>query len=183
MICENQVFNLLTISDNRLIKKTFFKKPLKKLINEIYTKLDIPEESFAISLFYLHKLHKCIKLNNCTKLNNCIKLNNCTKLDDYSKLDNSSYNESIYYFKNNINIFIFTSIVLSLKLIYDENLNVKYLCNLFNINYKDFLETEIYILKNIDWKVNIDIIEYNNFKTYLEHYMDLPQLIYFLQHP
>ena len=169
MICENQVFNLLTISDNRLIKKTFFKKPLKKLINEIYTKLDIPEESFTISLFYLHKLHKCIKLNN--------KLNNCTKLD------NSSYNESIYYFKNNINIFIFTSIVLSLKLIYDENLNIKYLCNLFNINYKDFLETEIYILKNIDWKVNIDTIEYNNFKTYLENYMDLSQLIYFLQHP
>jgi hypothetical protein len=147
MINENELSQILLINNNNNFKnnKTFFGSSLKKFINKIYYKFEIPKESFIISLYYLYNFYNCIK-------NNKFLISN---------------------FFDNINIHIFTCIIISLKQIYDENLNIKYICNLLNINFNNFTKYEIIILKTLNWNVSYLNNDFVLFKNSVEHYMDL----------
>lgn len=125
--------------------KTLFGSPLKRFINNIYDKFEIPKESFIISLYYLYNFY-----NN-----------------------NKDKNELIEPIFNNINIYIFTCIIISLKQLFDEYINVRNICEYMNINYELFRDTEIIILKGINWNTSFSSYNYENFKMWLEHYKDL----------
>jgi len=145
MINENQfneiVFNKYSLKKNNV---TFWGSPLKKFIKKIYSKLDIPEESLCISLFYLNKFYYLNKKN--------LKL-----IDD---------------FFNNIKVYIFSSIVISLKQLLDFKFNINDMTNLLDINYNHYIITELKILTFLNWDTFLNNEEYFEFKKLLVRYMD-----------
>jgi len=146
MINENQLSKLLFIDNNKLKNnKTLFGSPLKKFINNIYSKFEIPKESFIISLYYLYNFYN---INNNDKL----------LMND---------------FFDNINIHFFTSLIISLKQLHDEIFSVKHLCNLLDINYDKFTKYELIILKGINWNTSYASNNFITFKNYVEHHMGL----------
>ena len=146
MISENQLKKILFI-DNIKFKnnKTFFGSPLKKFINNIYSKFEFPKESFIISLYYLYNFYNMNKNDN-------LLMNNLFE---------------------NINIHFFICLIISLKQLYDEIFNIKSICNLLNINHDKFIKYELIILKGINWNTSYISENYIKFKNYVEHYMDL----------
>lgn len=147
MINENQLQRILLIKNTPFKynnNKTFFGSPLKKFINNIYNKFEIPKESFIISLYYLYNFYNINKNDNCLM----------KELFD------------------NINIHLFTCIIISLKQLYDENININNICNLLNINYKEYLKIEIIILKGINWNTSFNNDSFEKFKKLMEHYTD-----------
>ena len=145
MINENQLNNILNYKiqeiSNLIIKKKpkayspkanspkvkshniLFGSPLKKFIKNIYNKLEIPKESFIISLYYLYYFYHKNKHNK-------------KMMED---------------FFNNINIYLFLCIIISLKHLFDHKINTNNICYLMNINYSIFLKTEIIILNGLNW--------------------------------
>ena len=146
MINENQLSKLLLIDNDKLKNnKTLFGSPLKKFINNIYSKFEIPKESFIISLYYLYNFYN---INNNDKL----------LMND---------------FFDNINIHFFTCLIISLKQLYDETFSVKYICDLLNINHDQFTKYELIILKGINWNTTYSSRNFIIFKNYVEHHMGL----------
>lgn len=113
-------------------------------MNNIYNKLDIPEESFIISLYYLNKFY-FINKNNLTVIDNLF-------------LD--------------IKMYVFTSIIISLKFILDFKINIQQLCTTFDINYDTFIKTELIILTGLNWEVFLNDKDFIQFKIQLEHHKD-----------
>ena len=74
---------------------------------------------------------------------------------------------------NNTTLFIFTGFILYYKYNIDYNYDIKYLCDYSNINYNQYLETEILLLKILNFNLYINTYDFIIFKKYLEHYMDL----------
>ena len=147
MINENELIKLLFIDDNKLKKnnKTLFGSPLKKFINNIYSKFEIPKESFIISLYYLYNFY------------------------NINKSDKLLMND----FFENINIHFFTCIIISLKQLYDGIFNIKHICNLLNINLDEFTKYELIILKGVNWNTSYATDNFITFKNYVEHHMGL----------
>jgi len=146
MINENELSKLLFIDNDKLKNnKTLFGSPLKKFINNIYSKFEIPKESFIISLYYLYIFYNINK-------NDKLLINN---------------------FFNNLNIYFFTCLIISLKQLYDEIFSIRYVCNLLNINYDKFTKYELIILKGINWNISYISEDFIIFKNYAEHYIDL----------
>ena len=146
MINENELSKLLFIDNDKLKNnKTLFGSPLKKFINNIYSKFEIPKESFIISLYYLYIFYNINK-------NDKLLINN---------------------FFNNLNIYFFTCLIISLKQLYDEIFSIRYVCNQLNINYDEFTKYELIILKGINWNISYISKDFIIFKNYVEHYMDL----------
>lgn len=146
MINENELSKLLFIDNNKLKNnKTLFGSPLKKFINNIYHKFEIPKESFIISLYYLYNFY------------------NINKSDKLLMKD----------FFENINIHFFTCLIISLKQLYDEIFSVKYACDLLNINYYEFTKYELVILKGINWNTSYASNNFITFKNSVENYMGL----------
>lgn len=140
-IQESNIFkNIKKIKNN----KTLFGSPLKKFLNNIYNKLDIPEESFIISLYYLNKFY-FLNINNLTFIDNLFK---------------------------DIKIYVFTSIIISLKFILDFKINIQQLCTIFDINYDTFIKTELIILTGLNWEIFLNDKDFIEFKTQLEHHKD-----------
>lgn len=175
MINENQLSEILSINKyssfktisnklmgNKLISnkfistKTLFGSPLKKFINNIYNTFEIPEESFIISMYYIYNFYENNK-NNSQRNDN----------ENNEKADNV-----LEYFFNDINTFIFTSIVISLKNIYDESLDIRTMCYMQNIDFNSFLETERIILNGLNWNTSYQNDNYLQFKNLMVHYMD-----------
>lgn len=148
MINENQLSNILLIKNYRIKNyKNFFSSPLKKFLNNIYDKIEIPPESFIISLYYIYNFYNKNK-------SNIILVNNLF---------------------NNLNTYLLTVILISLKQIYDEPINTYYICDLMNINHINYIKTELIILDGLDWDTSYNNIKYDKFKKFLENYMDLDQ--------
>ena len=143
MINEQIFTKILSIKEEK-INKSFFRSPMKKFINNIYTTYDLPIESFYISLFYIYKFY----INN----------------KENDKLMN-------IFFENtkSINLFIFTSIMLSMKNIMDETINIKDITDTLNINFNDYIRTELIILKGIDWNSSYENKEYYNFRINMKN--------------
>lgn len=146
MINEYQFSEILSINNNKIKirNKTLFGSPMKKFINRIYNQFEIPKESFIISLFYLYNYYNLNKNNN----------------------------NLIEHFFNNINIYIFTSIIISLKQLLDELFNIRQMCELLNIDYILFTKTEKILLEGINWKTSFTNEDYSKFKMIMEHYKD-----------
>lgn len=176
MINENQLSEILSINKyssfktisnklmgNKLISnkfistKTLFGSPLKKFINNIYNTFEIPEESFIISMYYIYNFYENNKNNQ----------KNNEDTGNNGKIDNI-----LEYFFNDINTFIFTSIVISLKNIYDESLDIRTMCYMQNIDFNSFLETERIILNGLNWNTSYQNDNYLQFKNLMVHYMD-----------
>ena len=138
MISENQLSAILYITKNKLLNnKTLFGSPLKKFINNIYSKFEISKESFIISLYYLFKFYDINKNNNILINNLC----------------------------NNINYFIISSIIITLKQLFDYPFDIKQICEVLQMNYNKVLDTELLILKGINWNTYYDNNEFLNFKN------------------
>lgn len=160
MINEYQLSQILYNDKNNMKKmnkmnkikslKTFFGSPLKKFISNIYNQFEIPKESFYISLFYIKKFYKKNYLNE-------------------KILEN---------FFNNINYFIFSSIVLSIKILLDDHINIRDMCNILDLNFDKCIHCEIELLKGLNWEVMYDTNEYYDFKMWLVHYKDFFQQNY-----
>lgn len=144
---NEQIFTKILSIDQIKINKPFFGSPMKNFINNIYSTYDIPKESFYISLYYLYKFY----LNN----KNNVQLMNI-------------------FFENtkSINLFIFSSIIISLKNMYDDKINIRNMTNTLNINFNHYIRTELIILKGLNWNSSFETTDYYTFKKYLEHYMD-----------
>jgi hypothetical protein len=175
MINENQLSEILSINkyysfktiSNKLMgnkfitnkfmsTKTLFGSPLKKFINNVYNTFEIPQESFIISMYYIYNFYENNK-NNSQKNEN----------------GNNKNNDNVLkYFFNDINTFIFTSIVISLKNIYDESLDIRTMCYMQNIDFNSFLETERIILNGLNWNTSYQNDDYLQFKNLMVHYMD-----------
>lgn len=137
MISENQLSTILYITKNKLLNnKTLFGSPLKKFINNIYSKFEIPKESFIISLYYLFKFYDINKNNNSLINNLC----------------------------DNINYFIIGSIIITLKQLFDDTFDIKQICEVLQMNYNKVLDTELLILKGINWNTYYDNNEFYKFK-------------------
>ena len=67
-------------------------------------------------------------------------------------------------------MYVFTSIIISLKFILDFKINIKQLCNTFDINYDIFIKTELIILTGLKWKVFLNDKDFIEFKIQLEHH-------------
>lgn len=151
MINEIQFNNIISnnIQKSNTLKKiknnkSLFGSPLKKFLNNMYNKLDIPEESFLMSLYYLNKFYFLNK-KNLPILNNLFK---------------------------NIKMFVFTSIIISLKFILDFKLNIQQLCSEFDIDYNTYIKTELVILNGLNWEIFINEKDFIIFKNQLEHHKD-----------
>lgn len=127
------------------------------------------------------------KINYSDNLNNFIKkifiklnlpseyfINSLYYLHELVKIDINNLEKIL----NNKKLFIFTSIILNYKIFNDVPININYICEIFNINFNDFINTEIYIVNNLKWKLFINKEKINNFKKYLEHYKDLDHNLY-----
>lgn len=158
MIDEYQLRHIL-YTNNKICKtiniykiknfKTFFGSPLKKFIFNIYNTFEIPKESFYISLFYINKFYNKNYLNK----------------------------DLMCSFFNNINYFIFSSIILSIKLIIDESINVRNMCIILYLSFDKYMYYETELLKGLDWELLYDTTEYYDFKMLLVHYKDFfPQI-------
>ena len=89
------------------------------------------------------------------------------------KINNNNY----YKFINNKKIYIFTCIILFLKFNLDEKLNINFICDVLNINFNLFLETEIYIVKELKWNLFINENKILEFKRLKEHYKDWDHIL------
>jgi len=155
MINEFELGKILTNNNNnfKLIKKiksykTFFGSPLKKFIRNIYNQFEIPMESFYISIYYINTFYKINNYNN---------------------------KELINYLFDNINYFVFSSIIIALKLLLDDTFNIKLMCEILSLNYNNYKNIELILLKGLDWNISINNNDYLNFKMNLAHYTDLYQ--------
>ena len=151
MINEIQFNNIVSynIQQSNTLKKlknnkSLFGSPLKKFLNNIYNKLDIPEESFIISLYYLNKFY-------------------------YLNKDNLTVIDNLF---RDIKMYVFTSIIISLKFILDFKINIQQLCTTFDINYDTFIKTEVIILTGLNWEVFLNKKDFIQFKIQLEHHKD-----------
>ena len=144
MINETQ-FNEIIFDNNNLVKnnKTFFGSPLKKFITNIYKTIEIPKESFIISIYYLFKYYKNNKLNK-------------------SKIEQ---------FIDNIEIYVFSSIIIAVKQLFDQSFNVNDICIILNIPYMKYKRIELEILKGLDWNVLYETNEYYKFKNEVKHHI------------
>ena len=70
----------------------------------------------------------------------------------------------------NIKLYVFTSIIISLKFILDFRINVSELCQIVDINYEEYIKTEVIILEGLNWKIFLDNQDFILFKTKLEYY-------------
>lgn len=142
MINENQLNKILYTnkSTNRIKSpKMFFGSPLKNFISNIYNQFEIPKESFYISMFYIKNYY-----------------------------DNNKEDQKLLtVFFNNINYFVFASIILSLKIIFDESLNVKGMCEILFLNFNKYKTYELDLLKGLNWDLSYNNSNYNDFKIYL----------------
>ena len=178
MINENQLSEILSINkyysfktiSNKLMgnkfitnkfmsTKTLFGSPLKKFINNVYNTFEIPQESFIISMYYIYNFYENNK-------------NNSQRNDNGNNGKAEKADNVLKYFFNNINTFIFTSIVISLKNIYDESLDIRTMCYMQNIDFNSFLETERIILNGLNWNTSYQNDDYLQFKNLMVHYMD-----------
>jgi hypothetical protein len=127
------------------------------------------------------------KINYSDNLNNFIKkifiklnlpseyfINSLYYLHELVKIDINNLEKIL----NNKKLFIFSSIILNYKIFNDVPININYICEIFNINFNDFINTEIYIVNNLKWKLFINKEKINKFKKYLEHYKDLDHNLY-----
>lgn len=143
----------------------------------------------------LNKLPKSpTKFKFLSKRDNLNNLNNFIN-DIFIKLDipRSNFLYSLYYlfkfvemnsnnldlFANDKKLYIFSSIILNFKFINDINYNIKYICELFKINYIQYCKTEIIILYNLNWNLIINDEELNMFKKWMEHHKDLYHILRF----
>ena len=156
MINELELSRILTdnnkkkFNDIKLIKnyKILFGSPLKKFICNIYNQFEIPIESFYISIYYINNFYKRNSYDN-------IAMNNLFE---------------------NINCFIFSSIIIALKILLDDTFNIKLMCEILSLNYKNYKNIELILLKGLDWNISVNNnIDYLNFKTYLVYYKDFSQ--------
>ena len=73
---------------------------------------------------------------------------------------------------NNIKIYVFTAIIISLKFILDHKFNIHQLCTIIDIDYNVYEKTEIIILEGLKWNIFLDNFNYNEFKIQLEKNKD-----------
>mgnify|MGYP001027561552 CR=1 FL=1 len=145
MIKESELSKILFIDKNKIKNnKSVFGIPLKKFINNLYNKTTIPKYSLIISVYYIYTFYNINKDNDLLLIN---------------------------FFKD-VNIYIFTCIIISLKHMSDYSINVKNICNLINIDYKKFITTEIIILEGLNWNTLYNIEDFNKFKKFLGHCKD-----------
>lgn len=124
---------------------SFFCTSLQKFIDNFYETFDFSRDTLVISLFYLNKFYK----------------------------NNYSNKYTINHFYKNINLYFLTSIILSLKYTLDDYIDTKYICIYMNINHHNYIETEIVLLKSLDWNCNIiNNDEFELFKKNTQPYMD-----------
>ena len=138
-----------------LNNKTFFGSPLKKFLRSFYDKFDIPKESFIISMYYLNKFYLMNKDKNYNNNNN--------EIESIESIENLFKETKLY---------VFTSIIIALKFILDFRINVSELCKLIDINYDNYITTELIILRGLNWNVFLDNEDFVLFKTKLEHLKD-----------
>lgn len=153
----NKLISNKFMSNKFISTKTLFGSPLKKFINNVYNTFEIPQESFIISMYYIYNFYENNKNNQ----------KNNEDTGNNGKIDNI-----LEYFFNDINTFIFTSIVISLKNIYDESLDIRTMCYMQNIDFNSFLETERIILNGLNWNTSYQNDNYLQFKKLMGHYMD-----------
>ena len=135
--------NKLEIIKNIIL--SFFCTSLQKFIDNFYETFDFSRDTLVISLFYLNKFYK----------------------------NNYSNKYTINHFYKNINLYFLTSIILSLKYTLDDYIDTKYICIYMNINHHSYIETEIVLLKSLDWNCNIiNNDEFELFKKNTQPYMD-----------
>ena len=72
----------------------------------------------------------------------------------------------------NIKLYVFTSIITSLKFILDFRINISDLCQVVDINYEEYIKTEVILLQGLNWEIFLDNNDFILFKTKLEHYND-----------
>jgi hypothetical protein len=129
MITEIEFKNILEINDKiKFNNNTFFGSPLKKFINNIYNKFEIPKESFIISLCYLYNFY------------------------NINKEDTILMNHFSYY----INYYILSSIIITLKNLLDEPFSLKLMCEILYLDYELLIKIELTILKGIQWNTYYD---------------------------
>ena len=147
MINEIQ-FNKIVSNDiqkkHSLNNKNLFGSPLKKFLRSFYDKFDIPKESFVISMYYLNKFY----------------------------FINKEKKELIDNLFKNIKLYVFTSIIISLKFILDFRINISDLCQIVDINYEEYIKTEVILLQGLNWEIFLDNQNFILFKTKLEHLKD-----------
>ena len=147
MINEIQ-FNKIVSNDiqkkHSFNNKTLFGSPLKKFLRSFYDKFDIPKESFVISMYYLNKFY----------------------------FINKEKKELIDNLFKNIKLYVFTSIIISLKFILDFRINISDLCQIVDINYEEYIKTEVILLQGLNWEIFLDNQNFILFKTKLEHLKD-----------
>ena len=151
MINEETLKTILTNNNkNSLIKKKSFNYSfdisLNKYILDIFNKFDIPKIRFINCLYYLFKIFNSKKNNNHSLISNIL---------------------------NNKKLYIFCIILLSMKYEEDINIDVEYMCLNSNISYSEYVKLEIILLKSLNWNLYIDLNDFDSFKKYLEHYIDL----------
>jgi len=74
-----------------------------------------------------------------------------------------------------ISNFVFSSIIIALKLLLDDTFNIKLMCEILSLNYNNYKNIELILLKGLDWNISINNNDYLNFKMNLAHYTDLYQ--------
>lgn len=162
MISEYQFNDILLNNSIINIKKPYFihfkSSLLKSLINNIYENYNLPLESFTIALYYIFK---CINTRS-----NFIEL-----------FLNNNYQNSVH--KENINNYIFVSIILANKQLLDFELPITDMCNMCNINYNTYCEIELNILKTLNWNTFYISSDFDEFKNLLVHHKDLLHNHYF----
>jgi len=140
---ESSKKNKLEIIKNIIL--SFFYTSLQKFIDNFYNTFDFSRDTLVISLFYLNKFYK----------------------------NNYSNKYIINNFYKNINLYFLTSIILSLKYTIDDYIDTKYICIYMNINHNSYIDTEIVLLKSLDWNCNIiNNDDFELFKKNTQPYID-----------
>lgn len=140
----NKIVSNQTQKKTSFNNKTFFGSPLKKFLQSFYNKFDIPKESFVISMYYLNKFY-------------------------FMNKEKKELTDNLF---KNIKLYVFTSIIISLKFILDFRININDLCQIVDINNEEYIKTEVVILKGLNWEIFLDNEDFVLFKTKLEHYKD-----------
>ena len=84
---------------------------------------------------------------------------------------NKNNKEQLSNFFTNINYYIFVTIILSLKLILDETLNIRNMCTILFLDFEKYKLYELELLKGLNWNINYNNTDYYNFKQYLYIYV------------
>ena len=125
----NKIVSNETQKKHSFNNKTFFGSPLKKFLRNFYDKFDIPKESFVISMYYLNKFY----------------------------LMNKEKKELTDNLFKNIKLYVFTSIITSLKFILDFRINISDLCQVVDINYEEYIKTEVILLQGLNWEIFLEM--------------------------